>query len=96
MRETEQYLIDVAYPYWEAEALIARRFFRGKPTRDQHIHWLKAQLWKELNPVNGYFSGLHRELANLVDMFPEVDRTVDRHHYHGSWSSWCRSSTTTS
>ena len=83
MRETEQYLIDVAYPYWEAEARIAKRFFAGKPTREQHIHWLKAQLWKELHPVDGYFTGLHRELANLVDMFPEVDRTVDRHHYHG-------------
>ncbi len=83
MRQTEQYLIDVAYPYWETEAAIARRFFRRKPTREQHVYWLKAQLWKELHPVDGYFSGLHRELANLVEMFPEVDRTVDRHHYHG-------------
>ena len=83
MRQTEQYLIDVAYPYWEAEAEIARRFFRAGPTREQHVYWLKAQLWKELHPVDGYFSGLHRELANLVEMFPEVDRTVDRHHYHG-------------
>ena len=33
--------------------------------------------------MDGYFSGLHRELANLVELFPEVDRTVDRHHYHG-------------
>ncbi len=83
MKQTEQYLIDVAYPFWETEAEIAKRFFRGKPTREQHIYWLKAQLWKELHPVDGYFSGLHRELANLVEMFPEVDRTVDRHHYHG-------------
>lgn len=83
MRQTEQYLMDVAYPYWETEAEIARRFFRGKPTREQHIYWLKAQLWKELHPVDGYFSGLHRELANLVELFPEVDRTIDRHYYHG-------------
>lgn len=83
MNRTEQYLIDVAYPFWETEAEIARRFFGGKPTREQHIYWLKAQLWKELHPVDGYFSGLHRELANLVEMFPQVDRTVDRHHYHG-------------
>ena len=83
MNQTEKYLIDVAYPYWETEAEIARRFFRNKPTRDQHVYWLKAQLWKELHPVDGYFTGLHRELANLVEMFPEVDRTVDRHHYHG-------------
>lgn len=83
MNGTEKFLIDVAYPYWETEAEIARRFFRGNPTREQHIYWLKAQLWKELHPVDGYFSGLHRELANLVDLFPEVDRTVDRRHYHG-------------
>ncbi len=83
MTGTAQYLIDVAYPYWETEAEIARRFFRAKPARERHIHWLRAQLWKELHPVDGYFSGLHRELANLVEMFPEVDRTVDRHHYHG-------------
>lgn len=83
MSETEKFLIDVAYPYWETEAEIARRFFRGNPTREEHIYWLKAQLWKELHPVDGYFSGLHRELANLVDLFPEVDRSVDRHHYHG-------------
>ena len=37
MRQTEQYLIDVAYPYWETEAAIARRFFRRKPTREQHV-----------------------------------------------------------
>ena len=83
MSQTEKYLIDVAYPYWETEAEIARRFFRAAPTREQHVYWLKAQLWKELHPVDGYFSGLHRELANLVERFPEVDRTVDRHHYHG-------------
>lgn len=83
MRQTEKYLIDVAYPYWETEAQVAARFFRSKPSREQHVYWLQAQLWKELHPVDGYFSGLHRELANLVEMFPEVDRTVDRHHYHG-------------
>ncbi|MDE0030196.1 MAG: hypothetical protein OXK82_07435 [Deltaproteobacteria bacterium] len=83
MNETEKYLIDVAYPFWETEAEIARRFFRNNPTREQHVYWLKAQLWKELHPVDGYFTGLHRELANLVEMFPQVDRTVDRHHYHG-------------
>lgn len=83
MNQTEKYLIDVAYPFWETEAEIARRFFRNNPTREQHVYWLKAQLWKELHPVDGYFTGLHRELANLVEMFPQVDRTVDRHHYHG-------------
>jgi hypothetical protein len=74
-------LIAAAYPYWEAEAEIARRFFEGKPGREAHEYWLKAQLWKELNPVDGYFNGIHRELSNLADMFPKVDREIDRHHF---------------
>ncbi|MGH7771177.1 MAG: hypothetical protein ACREQA_02945 [Candidatus Binatia bacterium] len=81
-RVCEQELIEIATPYWEAEAEIARRFFRKRPTKDDHIFWLRAQLWKELHPVDGYFSGLHRELVNLADMFPRVDQDVDRHHYH--------------
>ena len=74
-------LIDTAYPYWEAEAEIAKRFY-AKATKDDHVYYLRAQLWKELHPVDGYFNGLHRELANLVDMFPRVERDVDRHHFH--------------
>ena len=74
-------LLDTAYPYWEAEAEIARRFFRTA-TKEGHIHYLRAQLWKELHPVDGFFNGLHRELANLVEMFPRVDKDVDRHQFH--------------
>ncbi len=83
MRQTAQYLIDVAYPYWETEAAITKRFFRRSPSPEEHVYWLKAQLWKELHPVDGYFNGLHRELVNLAEMFSEVDHTVDRHHYYG-------------
>ena len=81
MADTEQILIDTAYPYWEAEAEIARRFFE-KATDDDHVFYLRAQLWKELNPVDGYFNGLHRELADLVEKFPRVDKDIDRHDYH--------------
>jgi hypothetical protein len=76
-----QELIAAAYPYWEAEAEIARRFFDSKPGKEAHELWLKAQLWKELHPVDGYFNGIHRELSNLADMFPKVDRDIDRHHF---------------
>ena len=80
MADTMQTLIDTATPYWEAEAEIARRFFKtAKP--DDHAFYLRAQLWKELNPVDGFFNGLHRELATAVDMFPRVGRTIDRHDY---------------
>jgi len=74
-------LLATALPYWEAEAEIARRFFAANPTKDDHLFWLRAQLWKELNPVDGYFNGIHRELAGLVEMFPRVEKDVDRHHF---------------
>jgi len=82
MSDTEKALVGIAYPYWETEAEIARTFFRSDPTIEEHIFWLKAQLWKELHPVDGYFSGLHQELKTIVDLFPEVDKTIDRHQYH--------------
>ncbi len=82
MKDVEQELIRTALPYWEAEATIVRRFFKSKPTREDHIFWLKAQLWKELHPVDGYFTGLQRELNHLVASFPEIDKTIERHQYH--------------
>jgi hypothetical protein len=80
-RSIEQQLIATALPYWEAEGEIARRFF-ARAGRDDHIFYLRAQLWKELNPVDGYFNGLHRELARLVEMFPRVGKDIDRHDFH--------------
>ena len=77
----EHRLLAAAWPCWEAEGEIARRFF-AKASKEDHIFYLRAQLWKELNPVDGYFNGLHRELASLVEAFPEVDRTLDRHTFH--------------
>ncbi len=77
----ERELIDVAWPYWECEAEIAKRFYATADDED-HIFYLRAQLWKELNPVDGFFNGLHRELATLVDMYPKVDKEIDRHQYH--------------
>jgi hypothetical protein len=79
--KTATELINAALPYWEAEAEIAKRFFSSKPSREDHIFWLKAQVWKELNPVDGYFNGIHKELHVLADLFPRVDKDVDRHHF---------------
>ena len=81
MEDTGQKLVDTALPYWEAEAEIARRFF-ATADRDGHIFYLRAQLWKELNPVDGYFNGLHRELVKAAEMFPRVGTEIDRHDYH--------------
>lgn len=81
MTETEHALLAAAWPHWEAEGEIARRFY-AVASEDDHIFYLKAQLWKELNPVDGYFNGLHRELAALVESFPEVDKTIPRREFH--------------
>ena len=81
MPDIEQDLIDTAWPYWETEAEIAKRFY-AKATNEDQIFYLRAQLWKELNPVDGFFNGLHKELQNAVDMYPKVDREIDRHDYH--------------
>ena len=78
----EAELIRPALPFWEAEAQITRRFFNGKPSREDHIFWLKAQLWKELHPVDGYFTGIQKELSQLVALFPKIDKDIDRHRYH--------------
>ncbi|MEK9644260.1 MAG: hypothetical protein VW547_01820 [Alphaproteobacteria bacterium] len=79
--DIEQALVDAAWPYWECEGEIAKRFF-AKATDEDHLFYLRAQLWKELNPVDGFFNGLHRELKQLVDRYPEVDKTIDRHEYY--------------
>ena len=80
MATVMQRLIDTATPYWDAEAEIARRFYRTAKPAD-HAFYLRAQLWKELNPVDGFFNGLHRELTKAVADFPKVGRTIDRHDY---------------
>lgn len=76
-----QRLVDAALPYWEAEGEIAKRFFSSKPSPESQIYWLKAQVWKELHPVDGYFNGIHKELSRLTDLFPQVDAGVDRHDF---------------
>lgn len=79
--EIERTLVNAAWPYWECEGEIAKRYFVGA-SDDDHVFYLRAQLWKELHPVDGFFNGLHRELKDLVDRFPEVDKSIDRHEYH--------------
>ena len=80
MVSVKQDLINTAQPYWDAEAEIARRFYKTAQKED-HVFYLRAQLWKELNPVDGFFNGLHRELSKAVDMYPKVGKTIDRHDY---------------
>ena len=78
----EAELIRTALPFWEAEAQITRRFFSGKPSREDHIFWLKAQLWKELHPVERL---LHRDPERAQPTgraVSKIDKDIDRHRYH--------------
>jgi hypothetical protein len=81
MTDHAQAIIATAQPYWDAEAEIARRFFAAAKPAD-HVFYLRAQLWKELNPVDGFFNGLHRELTEAAKRFPKVGRGMDRHDYY--------------
>ena len=80
----EAELIAVAKPFWDAEAEITRRFFAGQPSREQYLRYLKAAVYKELNPVigygetTGYANGLHMEFDTLVGRFNGLDRDVAR------------------
>ncbi len=80
----EAELIAVARPFWDAEAEITRRFFTGKPSREHYLRYLKAAVYKELNPVigygatSGYANGLHMEFTGLVERFERLDRDVAR------------------
>jgi hypothetical protein len=80
----EAELIAVAKPFWDAEAEITRKFFAGKPSREHYLRYLKAAVYKELNPVigygatTGYANGLHMEFDTLVGRFKGLDREVAR------------------
>jgi hypothetical protein len=80
----EAAMIALAKPFWDAEAEITRRFFAGKPSREHYLRYLKAAVYKELNPVigygptAGYANGLHMEFESLVARFHGLDRDVAR------------------
>jgi hypothetical protein len=83
-RDYERELIATARPYWNAEAELTRRFFRARPSKDKLIRYLRAAVYKELNPVigygatTGYANGLHMEFAGIIDDFRRLDRRVGR------------------
>lgn len=83
-----QQLVDLATPYWETEAELTRRFFASRPSKEVWIRYLKAAVYKELNPVIGYgptegfVNGLHMEFSKLVDRFEGVDAGIDRRQFH--------------
>jgi hypothetical protein len=88
MSSYAQALVDLATPYWETEAELTRRFFASSPSKEIWTYYLKAAVYKELNPVIGYgptegfTNGLHMEFSKLVDRFEGVDAGLDRRQFH--------------
>lgn len=80
-------LITLATPYWETEAELTQRFFASKPSKKTWVRYLRAAVYKELNPVigygptNGFACGLHMEFSGLVNKFEAVDDGLDRRSF---------------
>ena len=86
MTDTEKALADAAWPYWEAEGEIARRFF-AKATDEDHIFYLRAQLWKpetwqekkkiSFGKILAGKMGGDAKMAEQIDQFVEQDYQND-------------------
>ena len=67
-------LTRLARAYRAAEAAIVSAFFAAPRKRLDHLHWLRAQAFKEYSAIKPIFSA-------LAKLYPEVDRQIDRHEF---------------
>jgi rubrerythrin len=67
-------LTRLARAYRAAEAAIVSAFFAEPRKRLDHLHWLRAQAFKEYSAIKPIFSA-------LAKLYPEVDRQIDRHQF---------------
>lgn len=83
-----QHLIDVSAPLWAGEAEVVRTYW-DSPVRnlETDLLWLRRQCFKEFN---GKGLGEHKDLGifmgpltEIMESFPDIDRTVGRHHILG-------------
>jgi hypothetical protein len=76
-------LVDLAAPYWAGEAEVVWTYFHSpQRTKETDLLWLRRQCFKEIwgsgvgDKKKGLFQG---PVAYLSDVFPKIDREVDRH-----------------
>src|SRR5919106_4677935 len=67
-------LTRLAAAYRDAEAEVVRAFFKKPRTKKEHLHWLKAQGFKE-------YSAIKPIIDALTVLYPNIDRGVGRHDY---------------
>ena len=64
----------LAEGYGKAEREVVATYFGKARTPEEHIHWLKAQAFKEYSAI--------RPLVQALDkLYAQLDRQVDRHDY---------------
>lgn len=82
------HLIDISAPLWAGEAEVVRTYW-DSPVRslETDLLWLRRQCFKEFN---GKGLGEHKDLGifmgsltEIMESFPKIDSTVDRHHVLG-------------
>ena len=74
MTDYVKQLTKLARDYRTAEAAIVSAFFAEPRRRLDHLHWLRAQAFKEYSAIKPIFS-------TLAKLYPEVDREIDRHEF---------------
>ena len=67
-------LTRLARAYRAAEETVVSAFFAEPRKRLDHLHWLRAQAFKEYSAIKPIFSA-------LAKLYPEVDRQIDRHQF---------------
>jgi hypothetical protein len=74
MTEYLKRLTRLARAYRAAEEAVVSAFFAVPRKRLDHLHWLRAQAFKEYSAIKPIFSA-------LAKLYPEVDRQIDRHQF---------------
>ncbi len=85
INENLKTLIKMAAPLWAGEAEVVRTYWDSSiRTLETDLLWLRRQCFKEFN---GKGLGEHKDLGiflgpltEIIDSFPEIDRSVGRHH----------------
>jgi rubrerythrin len=67
-------LTKLARAYRTAEEAIVSAYFKKPRRRTDHVHWLRAQAFKE-------YSAIKPILTALAKLYPEIDRGIDRHDF---------------
>src|SRR5918996_6018785 len=67
-------LTRLAAAYRDAEAEVVRAFFKKPRTKKEHLHWLKAQGFKE-------YSAIKPIIDALTQLYPNIDNGIARHDY---------------